>query len=135
VNNAVVSTGDGYGVLVENNYHNNQQSPVHGSWLYEYATNGEVRKTHLRPAEEYLQSNFQFFAANERDSAFLYGRGRSSYVVRLNEDRKVAAYGKALIAQQTTPAGMVVDKDSAWLLGTGKTDDGLHHVWLERIEF
>ena len=136
VNNAVVSIGDGYGVLVENNYRNREQTPMHGGWMYEYGTNGEVRKTYLNPAAEHLQSDFQFLAANERDSVFLYGRGWPSYVVQLDKDRKVAAYGKALIGQKGfTTMGIIADGNGVWVLGTGKTEDGLQKIWLERIDF
>ncbi|MGB5334906.1 MAG: hypothetical protein WBN07_04755 [Woeseiaceae bacterium] len=73
--NAVASIGDGYGVLVENNYRNREQTPTHGNWLYEYGFNGDVRKTYLNPAAEHLESNFQFLAASSLNSVFLYGRG------------------------------------------------------------
>jgi hypothetical protein len=133
--NAVVPVRDGYGVLVENNYKNKEQTPVHGNWLYEYGINGDFRKTYLNPAAEHLQSNFQFLAASGRGSVYLYGRGSSSYVVQLDGDRRIAAYGQARISQRTTPDGLVAGDDGAWVLGTGKTDDGLHKVWLERIDF
>ncbi len=108
---------------------------MHGSWLYEYAINGDVRRTYLNPAAEHLESNFQFLASSYRNSVFLYGRGSSSYVVQLDKDRRIAAYGQALIGQRTTPAGMVAGDDGVWVLGTGKTDDGLQKIWLERIDF
>ncbi|MGB5448263.1 MAG: hypothetical protein WBM80_05000 [Woeseiaceae bacterium] len=133
--NAVASVADGYGVLVQNSFSNRELSPVHGSWLYEYAINGDVRKTYLNPAAEHLQSNFQFLAASSRNNVFLYGRGSSSYVVQLDKDRRVAAYGKAAIGQRIAPAGMVAGDGGVWVLGIGKTDDGLQKVWLERIDF
>ena len=133
--NAVASLADGYGVLVQNSFSNRELSPVHGNWLYEYAINGDVRKTYLNPAAEHLESNFQFLASSNRNLVFLYGRGSSSYVVQLDKDRRIAAYGQALIGQRTTPVGMVAGDDGVWVLGTGKTDDGLQKIWLERIDF
>ncbi|MGB5490346.1 MAG: hypothetical protein WBM76_05910 [Woeseiaceae bacterium] len=133
--NDVVSLGDGYGVLVENDYRNKEQSPVHGTWLYEYAIDGDVRKTYLNPAAEHLEANFDFLAAPSRNSVFLFGRGSSSYVVQLDEDRGISAYGKAAISQRTIPAGIVAGNGGVWVLGTGKTDDELQKIWLERIDF
>ena len=138
VNNAVVPIDDGYGVLVENNYRNKEQSPVHGKWLYEYAINGEVRKTYLNPAAEHLGVDFSMIAAPDEGAVFLYAgaqAGTQPYVVLLDENRQVAAYGKALIGQETAAGGIIADEDGVWVLGTGKTDDGLPKIWLERIDF
>lgn len=132
VDNVVVSIDGGYGVLVENGYRNKELSPVHGYWLYEYGINGEFRETYLNPEAEHLNTRFRLLAANERGSVFLYGDGS---VIQLDEDRRIAAYGKPLISQRTTPDGLIAGDDGVWVLGTGKTDDELQKIWLERIDF
>ena len=137
-NDSVTPIGDGYGVLIGNSYRNKEQPPVYGDWLYEYGTDGEVRKTYLNPVAEHLGVDFSMLAAPDESAVFLYAgaqAGAQPYVVLLDENRQVAAYGKALIGQETTAGGIIADEDGVWVLGNGQTDDGLQHLWLERIDF
>ncbi|MGB5576122.1 MAG: hypothetical protein WBM88_01795 [Woeseiaceae bacterium] len=137
-NDSVTPIGEGYGVLIGNSYRNKEQSPVYGDWLYEYGTDGEVRKTYLNPAAEQLGVDFSMIAAPDEGAVFLYAgaqAGTQPYVVLLDENRQVAAYGKALIGQKTATGGIIADKGGVWVLGNGQTDDGLQHLWLERIDF
>jgi hypothetical protein len=137
-NDSVTLIGDGYGVLIGNTYRNKEQPPVYGDWLYEYGTDGEVRKTYLNPAAEHLGVDFSMLAAPDESAVYLYAgaqAGTQPHVVLLDENRQVAAYGKALIGQETTAGGIVADDGGVWVLGNGQTDDGLQHLWLERIDF
>jgi hypothetical protein len=134
VNDAVVPVGDGYGVLIRNSSRGDEQRPVHGNWLYEYGSNGEVRQTYLNPAAEHIGGSFTTVAVPDQNSVFLYA---SPYVILLDKNRKVAAYGKAFTPQSHNVVGMISDNGGVWLIDTLRRpgDDELQNIWLERIEF
>lgn len=129
--------GDGYGVLININAQLRSQPPVHGSWLYEYAANGQIRKTYLKPAAEFLKASFVMIAAPDANSVYLYGRTSkdNSYLVSLNKDREVSAYAKVSMDSKTIPRGMLADDGGVWVFGVNAHSTDKKNVWLERIDF
>jgi hypothetical protein len=134
---AIAAVGDGYGVLVSVYSAGNGQPLMTGDWLYEYSTDKTVRKTYLKPAGEHLGGQFLIVTATDDDSVYLYntGGGNGPHVVRLDEDREIAAYSKLSMRSKTQPRGMLADRKGVWVIGDGRTDGQFQKVWLERIDF
>ena len=137
VNYSAREIGDGYGVLVNVNAQLRKQPPEHGSWLYEYAASGQVRKTYLNPAAEFLEASFVMIAAPAANSAYLDGRTSKDNpsLVSLNKDRQISAYAKVSMDSKTIPRDMLADDGGVWLFGANAHSTGKQSVWLERIVF
>jgi len=130
---AIAPVGDGYGVLLSANSPGSEHPTSTGDWLFEYSTNGIVRKTYLKPAGEHLGANFLIVAATDDDSVYLYAT--DNHVVRLDGDREFAAYSKLSMSSKTQTRGMLADRKGVWVIGDGRTDGQFDKVWVERIEF
>ncbi|MBT8084978.1 MAG: hypothetical protein KJN72_07125 [Woeseia sp.] len=129
--------GNGYGVLLNVLAQLPSQPQMHGSWLYEYYANGQVRKTYLKAAAEFLKASFVMIAAPDANSVYLYARTSKDtpYLIALDKDRQVSAYAKVSMNSKTTPSGILADDGGVWVFGVNAHSTRKKSVWLERIDF
>lgn len=135
---AVTAIGDGFGVLLQTANLYLGGSAVRGKWLYEYTADRQVRKTDLTAAAEYLKGRFIMVGSPDANTVYLYaetGASRDTRIIKLNSDRKIAAYGTVTMGRNVEPRGMLTDRLGVWVIGRGIASGEKRRVWLERIDF
>jgi hypothetical protein len=60
---------------------------------------------------------------------------RGTRIIMLNNDRRIAAYGKVTMGRNIDLRGMLTDRLGVWVIGRGIASGEKRRIWLERIEF
>ncbi|MGA8206277.1 MAG: hypothetical protein WB812_17310, partial [Woeseiaceae bacterium] len=132
----------GYDALATVHADRSLQPPIHGRYLLRLGADGtDEEAAYLEPIAEALDVDFEILATSPHGDIYVYGKPAGnedrSYVVKLDANGKVLAYGRAAphYDKVVTIQTMIADDAGVWLCGKQERSDVHESFWFERIRF
>lgn len=127
---AVVPLADGYAALVRNNNHDSEQQAFSGDWLFEYMTDGEVRKTYIEPISARFDGRFASLAASADGQLYAYA---APAIVQFDRQRKPVAFAELEIPPAAQLRTLLADAKGVWVIGVHYPSGRNQSIWLARL--